>query len=293
MHEPSPCPAVKVFTPNSRGRDFVVGDIHGHFEHLLTLLKAVNFNPLCDRVFSVGDLIDRGPNSENALSWLEMPWFHAVRGNHEQAAVECASGAGDIAKHKRTGGSWLYELSSNAQANIVRKLEQLPFMIEISLADGRKVGIVHAQAPLTADTDGWEEAKDLISGRRGADLQDTAQALALHARSKLNQSDHGIVRGLDRLYVGHSTVPQIANLGNVTYIDTGCSFDDGALSLIELNTGTITAVNMLGLFHAGERSTWAYDGGGDRAIHPQPAAPKGFANQASCPPGVLPITSSI
>lgn len=246
MCEIFPCPAVKVFAPNTRGRDFVVGDIHGHFEHLYTLLRALNFNPQGDRVFSVGDIIDRGPNSEIALAWLGTQWFHAVRGNHEQAAVECAAGTGNIAKHKRTGGSWLYELPASIQAEIVKGLEELPFMIEINLSNGQKVGIVHAQAPVLLDTDGWNEAKDHISGLNGADAQRKALALALTARSKLQERDHGIIRGLDRLYVGHSTVPQITHLGNATYIDTGCSFGDGALSLVELNTGAMAVVHMRG-----------------------------------------------
>lgn len=252
MREPCHYPEVKIFPPNTRGRDFVVGDIHGHFEHLHTALKAVNFNPQGDRVFSVGDFIDRGPNSGIALAWLGTHWFHAVRGNHEQAAVECAAGTGDIAKHKRTGGSWLYELPASAQSEIVKILGELPLMIEISLSNGQTVGIVHAQAPALSDTDGWKEAKDLISGLYGADAQRNALTLALTARSKLQERNHGIIRGLDRLYVGHSTVPQIIQLGNVIYVDTGCSFGDGALTLVELNTGAVTMVPMRG--EPGERT---------------------------------------
>ncbi|MGL9724118.1 metallophosphoesterase [Sodalis sp. (in: enterobacteria)] len=34
----------------------------------------------------LGDLIDRGPQSEACLPLLENPWFRSVRGNHEQMA---------------------------------------------------------------------------------------------------------------------------------------------------------------------------------------------------------------
>jgi serine/threonine protein phosphatase 1 len=60
-----------------------VGDIHGHFQRLQQCLEAVGFDPAVDRLFSVGDLVDRGPHSEAALDWLAQPWFHAVQGNHE------------------------------------------------------------------------------------------------------------------------------------------------------------------------------------------------------------------
>jgi hypothetical protein len=44
---------------NTRGRDFVVGDIHGTFYVLEQALAAVGFDPARDRVICVGDLIDR------------------------------------------------------------------------------------------------------------------------------------------------------------------------------------------------------------------------------------------
>lgn len=246
MYAETPYHPVKIFEANTQGRDFVVGDIHGHFEHLATVLKGVNFNPLLDRLFSVGDIIDRGPCSVVALSWLALPWFHAVRGNHEEAAVECAAGTGDVSKHKRTGGSWLYDLPKPAQAEIITELEKLPYMIEVSLPDGQKIGIVHAQAPATTHANGWEEAKAVIGGQLGAHSQLKAIATSLHARSKLSQRDQEMVGGLNMLYVGHSTVAEVTLLGNVAYIDTGCSFDDGALTLVELTTGAITTVYMRG-----------------------------------------------
>jgi serine/threonine protein phosphatase 1 len=239
MHKPAPRPAVKSYDVNYLGRDFVVGDIHGHFEHLRSLLNQVNFNAAQDRIFSVGDLIDRGPNSEQVISWLDQPWFHAVRGNHEQMIVECMSGIGDIPRHTRNGGAWLYDLPPSAQLGISEALRDLPIMIEIELSDGRRVGIVHAEAPLLRDTDGWQEAKDSISCQLGDELQQQALMLALYSRKKIDQHNHSMIKGLDTLYVGHSTVSNVMSLGNVVYLDTGCSFGDGALSLIELTSGAI------------------------------------------------------
>lgn len=79
---------------NIRGRDLAVGDIHGHFQRLEKCLEAVRFDPAVDRLFSVGDLVDRGPHSEAALEWLAQPWFHAVQGNHEALAITRVRGGG-------------------------------------------------------------------------------------------------------------------------------------------------------------------------------------------------------
>jgi serine/threonine protein phosphatase 1 len=72
---------------NTHGKDYVVGDLHGCFDLLEQLLEKVHFNTSSDRLFSVGDLIDRGPNSLRCLELLAEPWFYAVQGNHENMMV--------------------------------------------------------------------------------------------------------------------------------------------------------------------------------------------------------------
>ncbi|MBL2109540.1 serine/threonine protein phosphatase, partial [Klebsiella pneumoniae] len=39
---------------------WVVGDLHGCHTLLMNELERVSFDPLCDLLISVGDLIDRG-----------------------------------------------------------------------------------------------------------------------------------------------------------------------------------------------------------------------------------------
>ena len=66
--------------PNTTGTDYVVGDIHGHVTQLLNNLEDIGFNKGCDRLICVGDLIDRGPESIEAIELLDEPWFYAVMG---------------------------------------------------------------------------------------------------------------------------------------------------------------------------------------------------------------------
>ena len=58
---------------NVSGRDFAVGDVHGHFSRLRQSLDRLGFDPALDRLFSVGDLVDRGPENEQVLDWLRQP----------------------------------------------------------------------------------------------------------------------------------------------------------------------------------------------------------------------------
>ncbi|MGH8462894.1 MAG: metallophosphoesterase, partial [Pseudomonas sp.] len=52
---------IERFAANHQGRDYAVGDIHGHFQRVWAQLMRAGFDPKVDRLFSVGDLVDRGP----------------------------------------------------------------------------------------------------------------------------------------------------------------------------------------------------------------------------------------
>ncbi|WP_448525417.1 metallophosphoesterase family protein [Parathermosynechococcus lividus] len=59
-----------------------IGDVHGHYEGLCRLLDVVA--PTAgDRLYFLGDLVDRGPNSAAVVELLRQQRYFAVRGNHE------------------------------------------------------------------------------------------------------------------------------------------------------------------------------------------------------------------
>jgi bis(5'-nucleosyl)-tetraphosphatase (symmetrical) len=62
----------------------VVGDIHGCIEELDELLKIVSFVPGNDRLVTVGDFLDRGPDSVGCVRRLRELKAEGVMGNHEQ-----------------------------------------------------------------------------------------------------------------------------------------------------------------------------------------------------------------
>jgi serine/threonine protein phosphatase 1 len=218
---------VQRFERNTAGRDFVVGDIHGYFRKLQTQLDEMGFNPDVDRLFSVGDLVDRGPDSEMFEEWMAKPWFHAVRGNHENMAIDaaCGLGRGDHLVH---GGMWLQDMPPSHRMYVATQLDQLPYAIEVKVGDG-KVGIIHA---------------DVF----GCDWDHTISHLHLQhyqlqvtwSRERLRAKDDTIVRGVDALYVGHTIVDAPVKLGNTYWIDTGVTVG-GALTILELTPGKVLA----------------------------------------------------
>jgi serine/threonine protein phosphatase 1 len=64
-------------------RRIIIGDVHGHYEGLMTLLEAIA--PTSDdQVYFLGDLIDRGPQSAYVVNFVKENCYHCLLGNHEQ-----------------------------------------------------------------------------------------------------------------------------------------------------------------------------------------------------------------
>jgi serine/threonine protein phosphatase 1 len=77
---------------------FAIGDIHGCFQKLKSLMEQIPFEPDRDRIVFLGDYIDRGPDSFNVVSYLvdlknkcEKAIF--LKGNHEDMLDGFISGA--------------------------------------------------------------------------------------------------------------------------------------------------------------------------------------------------------
>ncbi|MEM7251459.1 MAG: metallophosphoesterase [Pseudomonadota bacterium] len=226
-------PTLATFERNSLGRDFVVGDIHGMFGHLNLLLQEVNFDPELDRLFSVGDLVDRGPDSVAAADWLAHPWFHAVRGNHEQFALDSEDPEQLEIWLRYNGGEWWTELTAEEQVTYRALFRTMPFAMEIETETGT-VGVVHADVPPLVT---WDRFMTLLD----TDDRD-ATFYAMWSRNRIQGSfANAPVRGrVDRVYCGHTPIRSIVEFGNVCFIDTGAvysleGYEDARLSLIEIH----------------------------------------------------------
>jgi serine/threonine protein phosphatase 1 len=221
---------VKHFAANVAGRDFAVGDIHGHFTRLQATLDAAGLNPSVDRLFSVGDLIDRGPECRDVLDWLDKPWFHPVRGNHDDYVV-CFDTC-DLDSWIGNGGSWFTDLSQLEKQAFAAQFAKLPIAIEVETAQGL-IGIVHADCQFPS----WEQlCKELESPESDRRLQEV-QNSCMWSRRRIDQLQEHRVGGLRALVVGHTPLSVPIWLGNVIHIDTaGWRPDRGYFTLLNLET---------------------------------------------------------
>jgi serine/threonine protein phosphatase 1 len=221
---------VKHFEENTLGKDYVVGDIHGCFGKLQSALWLMGFNEAVDRLFSVGDLVDRGPESEEALDWLAKPWFHAVRGNHEQMAIDYVE-LGVAPYYAENGGKWMMDLKPSHRKLFAEAFNELPFVIDVQ-ARGKLYGIVHADVV-------YNDWNTLVEAMNGPNAESTATAVMWDRRRHQFQ-DKSAVKNVELVYVGHTPLKDgVLKLGNVVYIDTGAVFKNGSLTIIELSKESV------------------------------------------------------
>lgn len=62
---------------------FIVGDVHGCLDQLLLLLKIAKYDSSSHRLILLGDLINKGPQSLQTLSWAREKQVDVILGNHE------------------------------------------------------------------------------------------------------------------------------------------------------------------------------------------------------------------
>lgn len=215
---------------------YVVGDIHGCYTMLLQKLKEIGFNFNSDILIGVGDIVDRGDENEKCIGLLNEHWFKTVKGNHEDF---CYKGMMDDSvkyyhRMPNNGGEWFYNLPEDTMEYIGRRLNQLPVLLEVKYK-GKKFGFVHADVPV----EDWELLKEMvINDDTQLDSERSVIDACLWSRRVVNMGAVNIAQ-VDNVFLGHTVLPEIKQVGNCTFLDTGGVFkshsDSYKLSIINLS----------------------------------------------------------
>jgi len=218
---------IKQFDRNEIGRDFVVGDIHGWFPVLEKQLREVGFDKEKDRLFALGDLIDRGPQSWRCIEYLDYPWFHSIMGNHEEMMYEYHNNIAWFNSYARHGGQWFIDSPADLQQKYVDRLDALDHIFEIDTING-KCGLVHAEVPCND----WDMFK-LYFDRYGEAALWSFDLFDAFKKDKKKEWTDPLIKGIDFVVHGHAGVPYPVFFENQIYIDTGA--DTKRLTLLEIN----------------------------------------------------------
>lgn len=230
----TPTEMVRHLPKNVAGRDFLVGDLHGCYDDLMSAMNEAGFDRTRDRLISVGDLIDRGPDSRKCVALLDESWFFAIRGNHEQMMIDAVLHQDDAsaASWMKHGGLWATALSENERRRCAEQLDTLPHALVVGTGADR-YNVIHAEF-FGRDIDldlaakqGFDEVQldSLLWGceiaRKGAFEPDLEQY------------------GLSTTYCGHTVVEAPFRRGSHVFLDTGAYIPhwkpglSGRLTLLE------------------------------------------------------------
>ena len=221
---------------NQHGHDYIVGDLHGELDKLTQLLTYINFDPTKDRLFSVGDIIDRGPQSVECAELIYEPWFYMTMGNHELLMIQSilAQNQAYLDVWNGNGGKWHHDVASSLLEEFAFLFAHQPLVISVGDDDNR-YNIVHAEfvkynhyhdlIPITnADIDNWNfslaHEDDMLWGR-------TIVESHWHFQSQSPRfcKDQFHSNELSTTYVGHSAAPKArpTQIQKHVYLDTGAA----------------------------------------------------------------------
>ncbi|MXN88579.1 metallophosphoesterase [Pasteurella canis] len=199
---------------------FIVGDLHGMYDLLVSELEEAGFDFVDDLLISVGDLIDRGPENIKCLELIDFDWFEAVRGNHEQLAINGLEGnRQSLYAWLYNGGNWYFELDpiqKQKAEKLIKRCRDSPLIIELSIGE-KKIVIAHADYPYNE----YEYGKE-VSNKE-----------VIWNRDRVENDSHISIDGVDMFVFGHTPMKEPEQMGNRFYIDTGAVFN-GKLTLMRV-----------------------------------------------------------
>jgi len=230
--------AVQRLDVNTKGRDFVAGDIHGCFSQVYSALFELGFNRSTDRLICAGDMIDRGRDSHKVLEFLSQPYVYGLRGNHEQLLVESPIEAIIELAQKNYGGlGWASYIPRRMLLQIKQAMAKLPLAIEVPTRT-ELIGVVHADVP---DQMTWQE---MVTQLKAEDEYTTEYVIGSRHRVKTTLLRG--VEGVSKVFIGHTIVKDgPLRLGNVIALDTGAykrEFGDQSYRMTVLNAATPLAL---------------------------------------------------
>ncbi len=207
---------------NNIGDDFIIGDLHGNLQPLIKLLDYIQFDKQTDRLFSVGDTIDRGPQSIECANLIYEPWFFPIIGNHELMMIQSIlyNNETSLETWLYNGGEWHLSITNEELMELANSWLSQPLIYSIG-NDNNRFNIVHAELYSNnniinnSHIDNWSfdnsTIDNILWGRNIANLHSYPN----HNNPQLHSKD------LSLTFVGHTIFHNITQIQQHIYLDTG------------------------------------------------------------------------
>ena len=150
---------------------YCISDLHGEEPRLFMMLDLINFSPERDKLYVLGDTVDRGPSPIECIRLIrKTPGIISLMGNHEEMMLDCYAQDGAktaLLRWLNRGGATTFHAlthccSSSEREDILNWCAALPDHLDLEV-EGRKYHLVHASPGNDRHTRLWERlSKDTI-----------------------------------------------------------------------------------------------------------------------------------
>lgn len=228
-------------------RHLIVGDLHGRYDQFMHLLDKANYDPAKDILYSVGDLIDRGPKSLECVEFFEGERRYVIKGNHEMMMLDSEWWNTWLSNG---GVACLNNLADNGREveylmDIVRKW---PWVIDVGEDDEEHAfRILHAEMP-----PGWPESyfQNMLDMAMGPDDPGFRRCIwsrqlikaAIVNINVMRAAETGIEFHPDRyrtVFTGHTPCHRAFQCGDHWFLDTYYGHHITLIDAISKETWTV------------------------------------------------------
>jgi len=197
-------------------RTIFIGDIHGCFQEFTELLGKVHYKPDQDRLISLGDLVNKGPESARVLDYFINNKVEAVMGNHDDWLLRALKDECSMYKEAEV----ILKQSKYSREKIIEWLEMLPLYIK----DDSFIAVHAGLSPYCKLKK--NKSRDLFT-MRFVDTN-THELLAKNNGSDSLVSwyeEYSFLKsGKREIIHGHWAKKKVCEYGRITGLDTGCVY---------------------------------------------------------------------
>lgn len=194
-------------------RTIIVGDVHGCIDELNALLQSVGYRQRDDVLVLAGDLVAKGPASQEVVSAARELGALAVRGNHDEHILRWyRANADERAKLSLKLKETHRRAAESLSADDWHYLANLPLHLRVGGVLVVHAGVVPGRA---------------FADQRGADLMNLRSITSAGEASF--RVDDGVpwaslYAGPEPIVFGHDAIRGLQRYAFATGLDTGCCY---------------------------------------------------------------------
>jgi len=162
--------------------DFIVGDVQGCISSLKKLLKKINFSNDSDRLFFLGDVVNRGENNLETMKFIlsHQDNFDMVLGNHDIHLIACHFDSMKIKKSDNFDDI----LDSNLRDKIIEYLLNRSLALKLD----RSILIHAGVPPIWSKEDVFYYSDFIKSNMQSSDSEQFIDSIYSNKPNKFNDS---------------------------------------------------------------------------------------------------------